>query len=145
MIEPLRCRSDCYRGNRSNMELYCRESWIAISMRLYFQELLCSCSTGKSHHVSPRPLLTNHLLDPNSHSIAEIPGNRLWSDEVLGNPLQVIKANFLLSERAVFEIASNAITERQPDEPLGIAFFSVVHQVDAQLWHCSLSQTRLSH
>jgi len=56
-----------------------------------------------NHEFSKRRGQRWSLFDPYSHSIAEIPGNRLWSDEFLGNLLQVIKANFLLSEIAVFD------------------------------------------
>ena len=36
---------DYWRGNRSNMQLYCRVYWISISMRLHFQELFKFCLT----------------------------------------------------------------------------------------------------
>ena len=69
----------------------------------------------------------NNSLEPNSHSITEIPENGFWSYQVLGNTFQMVKADLLLCEIALLQVASDPITQSESNEALSIALFGVMH------------------
>ena len=52
----------------------------------------------------------------------------MWSYQVLGNTFQMVKANLLLGEIALPQVTSNPITQRESNEALSIASFSVMHK-----------------